>query len=132
MEFSPRIRQLDIRCLGACQSIWRNFLPGVQDQFILRASPLLSQPSDQVKLSRRDAARRGCFDIAGCLERGTYGFFEQASCLVHERKNDVAFFLHGHQRAEIPKPPTYIGVDLSSLHAVIGEKSGQISQIIRY
>ncbi len=32
-----------------------------------------SQPSDQVKLSRRDAARRGCFDIAGCLERGTYG-----------------------------------------------------------
>jgi hypothetical protein len=35
---------------------WRNFLPGVQHQFILRASPLLSQPSDQVKLSRRDAA----------------------------------------------------------------------------
>jgi len=112
MEFSPRIRQLDIRCMGACQSIWRNFLPGVQDQFILRASPLLSQPSDQVKLSRRDAAQRGCFDIAGCLERGTYGFFEQASCLVHERKNDVAFFLHGHHPAEIPKPPTYIGVDL--------------------
>src|SRR5271169_6471910 len=35
------------------QSIWRNFLPGVQDQFILRDGPLLSQPSDQVKLSRR-------------------------------------------------------------------------------
>ena len=65
MEFSPRIRQLDHQSPVNLAQL----SPRRSRQFILRDSPAIVATIGSGEAVKEDTVRRGCFDIAGCLER---------------------------------------------------------------